>query len=92
MRDKIFNDDTLAQIVQVQAIEISQLQSQLSLSAEREERYRKVLEDVIGEIDVPDAICSCHVSPPCNDCVEYSHLRDLVNIARTTLNEGKEVK
>lgn len=29
MSDKIFNDDTLAQIVQVQAIEINQLQAKL---------------------------------------------------------------
>jgi hypothetical protein len=25
---------------------------------------------------VPDANCSCHLSPPCNDCVEWSRLRE----------------
>lgn len=26
--------------------------------------------------DVPDANCRCHLSPPCNDCVDWSRLRE----------------
>ena len=49
MMDKIFNDDTLAQIVQVQAIEISQLQSQLTLSLKPEEPVGR--EELANEIE-----------------------------------------
>lgn len=27
----------------------------------------------------PDSNCSCHISPPCNDCVDNSHLRDVLD-------------
>ncbi len=27
----------------------------------------------------PDRSCSCHISPPCNDCVNNSHLRDVLD-------------
>lgn len=33
------------------------------------------LQDLVAVIDVPDANCACHVSPPCGDCVEYGGLR-----------------
>jgi len=26
----------------------------------------------------PEANCSCHISPPCNDCVNYSSLREAI--------------
>lgn len=27
---------------------------------------------------VPERNCSCHISPPCNDCVEWSGLREAI--------------
>jgi len=27
-------------------------------------------------IDIPERNCRCHISPPCNDCVEYGALRE----------------
>ena len=28
--------------------------------------------------DIPEHNCSCHLSPPCNYCVDWSHLRAVV--------------
>ena len=33
----------------------------------------------------PDANCSCHISPPCSDCVEYAGLRAALDLARTAM-------
>jgi len=35
------------------------------------------LKEMVDERDIPDANCSCHISPPCNDCVDYGHAREL---------------
>ena len=46
------------------------------------------LMDVTGE--PPEANCSCHLSPPCSDCVDYGSWREVFSacqsaIARATL-------
>lgn len=33
----------------------------------------------------PDPNCSCHISPPCDDCVEYSGLREAVEETQSAL-------
>jgi len=33
----------------------------------------------------PKANCSCHISPPCNDCVDHSMLREVFADARAAL-------
>lgn len=44
-------------------------------------RTTKELMALLGQavdlIDVPEKDCRCHVSPPCNDCVEHGHARDI---------------
>jgi hypothetical protein len=37
--------------------------------------------------NVPDKNCSCHISPPCNDCVTYSHQRELAERSRIAQRE-----
>ena len=37
----------------------------------------------------PEPNCSCHISPPCRDCVDYSGLRSAFTVARATLAEIK---
>jgi hypothetical protein len=39
------------------------------------------LENFVGETVVPDPNCSCHISPPCGDCVENSFLREVIDTA-----------
>ncbi len=36
-----------------------------------------LLGQAVDLIDVPEKDCRCHVSPPCNDCVEHGHARDI---------------
>lgn len=36
-----------------------------------------LLEQAVDLIDAPEKDCRCHVSPPCNDCVEHGHARDI---------------
>lgn len=38
----------------------------------------------------PDRNCSCHISPPCNDCVEWSGLREAVEHAESALAAVRE--
>ncbi len=33
----------------------------------------------------PEKNCSCHLAPPCNDCVEHSAVREFFSDARTAL-------
>lgn len=41
-------------------------------------------------IEPPDRNCSCHISPPCNDCVEWSGLREAVEHAESALAAVRE--
>lgn len=41
----------------------------------------------ILKFQTPNANCSCHLSPPCNDCVEFAHTRELI-VAFDKLNEA----
>lgn len=34
-------------------------------------------EDFMNEVSIPERNCSCHISPPCTDCVENSGLREI---------------
>ena len=56
--------------------------------AERIKRLEEAgdrLEELLG--DPPNANCSCHISPPCNDCVEWAAIRE----AKTEWNQAKEI-
>ena len=37
----------------------------------------------------PEGGCSCHISPPCNDCVDYSHVRELIADARHSIQAAE---
>lgn len=51
---------------------------------------QKALEAALGLFlerceEPPDRNCSCHIAPPCGDCVEYSGLREAFADAREAL-------
>jgi hypothetical protein len=47
---------------------------------------RELIEELMDYCEVPpDENCSCMVSPPCSDCVDFSHLRDVRNRARALI-------
>lgn len=56
--------------------------SDLAAARKDSERLSATMEDMIDAIGVPDANCSCHLHPPCGDCVEYGHLRELIEHSR----------
>lgn len=37
----------------------------------------------------PDANCSCHISPPCNDCVDYAGEREAFEFAKEAISKVK---
>lgn len=37
----------------------------------------------------PERNCSCHISPPCNDCVDYSGVREAIEYAEKLIAEAK---
>jgi len=57
------------------------------LAALRAEHHslRGALERFIELSDTPERNCSCHVSPPCSDCIEYGAIREAVADAHAAL-------
>ena len=52
---------------------------------ELEDRLRFLIENVQESLAIPDPACSCHVAPPCGDCVEWAGMRTALDDARKTL-------
>lgn len=51
-----------------------------------------IIENLLEHMDrPPEPNCSCHISAPCNDCVEYSAIREAIADAEAYLEEGIEV-
>lgn len=38
--------------------------------------------------DPPPVNCSCHLDPPCSDCVDYGGLREALEAARAALQKA----
>jgi hypothetical protein len=49
---------------------------------------RAGLEDLADNVEIPDGDCSCHLSPPCADCVNYGGLRLAYEEARAFLKSA----
>ena len=47
----------------------------------------ELLEGFIDITHPPEANCSCHISPPCNDCVNHWGTRELIENARAALTK-----
>lgn len=45
----------------------------------------EALEELVGTVPVTEPNCSCHISPPCGDCVENSHDRELLSIGNSAI-------
>lgn len=58
-------------------------------------KLREALVWLLDSYEPPYPNCRCHISSPCNDCVEYGALREAITAARAILAEtapdaGKE--
>ena len=73
----------------------SEIEGCLSLLADARARIADLTAEVarkdealwaaLGELYAPEANCSCHISPPCSDCVEYSSIRSTQDLIRAAL-------
>jgi hypothetical protein len=43
------------------------------------------LDEVLCLIETPPPNCSCHLSPPCSDCVDYGWSREVAAVGRRIL-------
>lgn len=49
------------------------------------------LQELLDATDEPpEANCSCHMSPPCSDCIDFGHIREAIATARAALKPTKE--
>ena len=54
------------------------------------DRATEALRQLLDVIEYPpERNCSCHLFPPCNDCVEYSGLREAIADAEAVLRGDK---
>ena len=53
--------------------------------ATNEHLLRECVERLLEYVDAPEKNCSCHIFPPCNDCVDYGDLRELQEASKEAL-------
>ena len=61
------------------------------------EGLRKVRDKLLAALELfmdrvdepPESNCSCHLFPPCNDCVEYSGLREAFSDAHDAIAKAE---
>ena len=63
------------------------IKAKLEHADARIRRLEACIEDFLELTEVPDANCSCHLGPPCRDCVEYGRIREVCEWATALLKE-----
>jgi len=48
------------------------------------------LRALIGVVEPPERNCSCHISPPCHDCLEHGETREEIEAARELIAKIEE--
>lgn len=48
-------------------------------------RLKGLMAELLDEVYVPESNCSCHIAPPCNDCVENAGLREIVGTCKRAI-------
>lgn len=57
------------------------------------DKLLEALKEVIERMDQPpERNCSCHLSPPCNDCVDYGGIRESIKYANAAIEEAEATK
>lgn len=47
------------------------------------------LKELIANTYCPETNCSCHISPPCSDCVEWAGIREILANARAAVAKAE---
>lgn len=62
------------------------LSEELDEALAANKKSKAAIEGLLDVIeDPPERNCSCHLNPPCNDCVEYSGIREALEFAREAI-------
>ena len=77
---------------------VIQLQRQLAQANERVNGLEQQRDAALGGLELfmevidppPESNCSCHISPPCNDCVENSGLREAFEYAERVIANAEK--
>ena len=72
MNDSQKTDNALLELIEARE-QIKVLNERISLLAEIGSGLCELV-----EAQTPTKNCSCHICPPCNDCVDHGHTRELV--------------
>lgn len=57
---------------------------------ERNKKLREALEYILEYVEPPPPkACSCHISPPCWDCVDHGGLREALELSKAALKGGE---
>jgi hypothetical protein len=65
-------------------------QSGAHYQAKCEELLTALIELVEMSEEPPERNCSCHINPPCRDCVNYSGIREALECARKAIAKAQE--
>lgn len=69
--------------------ELKDALQQLAKAGQRVRELEIALDLMLERADEPpEKNCSCHLSPPCNDCVDYDGLREAFAEAREVMDKA----
>jgi hypothetical protein len=83
---QIFADEQFKVDSEIQAHQ----QQQLAKMQADGDKLAGALEACRAELFAPEPNCSCHISPPCGDCVDYASVREADELATQALTEWKD--
>ena len=67
-----------------------QLERELAAETEKVKVLREALDGLLVSMTLPPEMnCSCHIAPPCSDCVNYPCEREAIASASATLEATK---
>ena len=68
-------------------------QNEIHLLKKQRDELLAALEDLLDFTpDPPDPNCSCHISPPCADCIDNGGTREAIETAKAAIASVKEKK
>jgi len=64
----------------------------MSAQTDRAKTWRGLAVDLADQLEgfIPEKDCRCHLSPPCNDCVEFGYMRELLDTVRSSAKREEE--
>jgi hypothetical protein len=51
-----------------------------------------ICKEIPEHLDAPERNCSCHISPPCEDCIQYEGIREFLERAKSAVRKVSPVE